>query len=102
MTILVIGGVLVGIVLGQFFKCLVIPASGLAAFLILTSRLQTETNLWGWFIQFAAAATSLQIGYLAGLFARDFYREPQRSKHPRNPEISSSLTETSETGRRAA
>jgi hypothetical protein len=63
MSMLAVVGVLFGIILGQFFKFFVlIPASGLAAFLVLTNPMQTD-SVWGWCIQFAAATTSLQIGY---------------------------------------
>jgi hypothetical protein len=47
---LAVVGVLFGIILGQFFKFFVlIPASGLAAFLVLTNPMQTD-SVWGWCI----------------------------------------------------
>jgi hypothetical protein len=105
MSMLAVVGVLFGIILGQFFKFFVlIPASGLATFLVLTNPMQTD-SVWGWFIQFAAATTTLQIGYVIGLVARNFYHEPKRSKQLKNPhfdEISSSHAETPERDRRAA
>lgn len=81
MAILVVGGVLVGIALGQFFKCFVlIPASGLAVILVLANPAHIEHSLLGSFLQFVVLTISLQFGYVVGLFAHNFQGAPKRSK----------------------
>jgi hypothetical protein len=106
MGILVVGGVLFGFILGQFFKFFVlIPACAIAFILLLTNPAHLESGLLGWFLQAAAVTVSLQIGYVAGLFGRSFHRRPKRSKELRGgglPEVSSRLAERPEGGRRAA
>jgi hypothetical protein len=73
MNILVVGSVLFGMILGQFFKWYVlIPACGLAIVLVLVFHTHTELSLMRWFLQIYMVTTSLQIGYAVGLFARDF------------------------------
>ena len=73
MGILIVGAALFGMILGQFFKCYVlIPACGLAIVLALVFPAHTEPSLLRWFLQIYMVTTSLQIGYMAGLFARDF------------------------------
>ena len=58
MGILVVGGVLFGIILGQFFKSFVlIPAGGLAIVLVLINPAHMENSLLGWFIQFVVLTT---------------------------------------------
>ena len=68
MSILVVGGVLFGMVLGQFFKWFVLfPAFGFAVILALTSSMHVDNSLLGSFLGFLALITSIQIGYVAGL-----------------------------------
>jgi hypothetical protein len=106
MGILVVAGVLFGMILGQFFKCFVLfPACGLAIVLVLASPAHMEHSLLGSFVQTVVLITSLQIGYVVGLVARDVRLAHKRSKAPGGrslKEIPSSLPETSESGRRAA
>jgi hypothetical protein len=66
MGILVIVGVL-GMILGQFFKCFVFfPACGLAIVLVLASPAHMDNSLLGSFLQFVVLTISLQIGYAVG------------------------------------
>ena len=104
MGILVVLGFLFGMILGQFFKCYVlVPACGLAIILVLASP--AHMGHLGPLLQFAVLTVSLEIGYVVGLVARNFHREPKRSKRLKSPhfdEIPSSLAETPERDRRAA
>jgi hypothetical protein len=106
MGILVVGGVLFGMILGQFFTSFVlIPAGGLAIVLVLINPAHMENSLLGWFIQFVVLTTSLQIGYVVGLVASTFRRASKRSKKPgirRLDETLSSGSKTRESGRRDA
>jgi hypothetical protein len=73
MAIVVVGAVLFGMILGQFFKWYVlIPACGLAIVLVLIYSAHAEPSLLRWLIQIYIVTTTLQIGYAAGLFVRDF------------------------------
>jgi hypothetical protein len=106
MSILVVGGVLVGLIFGQFFKVYVlVPVSAIAFILVLTNPAHMESGLLGWFLQAATATISLQIGYILGLFGHSFLRKPKRLKEFRGgglPEISPRLAKRPESGRRAA
>jgi hypothetical protein len=106
MGILVVGGILIGLILGQFFKVFVlVPASAIAFILVLTNPAHMESGLLGWFLQAATATISLQIGYVVGLFGHSFLRKPKRSKELRGnglPEISPRLAKRPEGDRRAA
>src|SRR5450631_3400211 len=106
MGILVVVGFLFGMILGQFFKCYVlVPACGLAIILVLASPAHMDNSHLGPFLQFVVLIVSLEIGYVVGLVARNFHREPKRSKRLKSPhfdEIPSSLAETPERDRRAA
>ena len=83
MGILVVGGVLFGMILGQFFKWFVlIPACGLAIVLVLINPAHMENGVLGWFVQFVVLITSLQIGYVVGLVASNFRLASKRSKKP--------------------
>lgn len=67
MSVLIIGGVLSGIVLGQFFKWFVLfPAFGFATIVALSNPLHVDSSLWGLFLALLALITSLQVGYIAG------------------------------------
>ena len=86
MGILVVGGVLFGMILGQFFKSFVlIPAGGLAIVLVLINPAHMESSLLGGFVQFVVLITSLQIGYVVGLVASNFRRGTRRRQTRRNP-----------------
>jgi hypothetical protein len=106
MGILAIVGVLFGIILGHFFKCFVlIPASGLAALLVLTNPGQMEGSLLGSIAQIVALITSLQIGYVVGLVMGEFRLSHERPKATRgrgSDEKPSSLAQKSEIDRRVA
>lgn len=106
MGILVVGGVLFGIILGQLFECFVlIPACGLASILILAISVHTDYGILGWFVQIIAVFTSLQIGYVVGLVGWNLPLAPKRSKDlcsGRHNETRSSVPDTFESGRKSA
>jgi len=63
MGILIIGGILLGMILGQFFKWFaLIPVCLLASIPVLLNPAHMENGLLGWFVQYIALTTSLQIG----------------------------------------
>jgi hypothetical protein len=73
MGILVVGAALFGTILGKFAKWYVlIPTCGLAIVLALIFLTHTEPSLLRWFPQIYVVTSSLQIGYVVALFARDF------------------------------
>jgi hypothetical protein len=73
MGILVVGAALFGMILGQSFKWYVlVPACGLVIVLVLVFPAHREPSVLRWFLQTYVVTTSLQIGYVVGLFARDF------------------------------
>ncbi|WP_036260095.1 hypothetical protein [Methylocapsa aurea] len=68
MTILIIGGVLFGTILGRFFKVLIlVPVSALAIVLVLAGPALAEHSLARALLEIFALITSLQIGYAAGV-----------------------------------
>jgi hypothetical protein len=73
MGILVIGGVLFGMILGQFFMWnVLVPACGLVIVLALVYPADVGHSLLSGFLHIYLLTTSLQIGYVIGLFARCF------------------------------
>lgn len=106
MGILVVGGVLFRMILGQFFKWFVlIPACGLAALLVLINPAHMENSLLGWFFQFGVLTLSLQIGYVVGLIAPNFHRASRPLKNLGVRKLDEPLSSDSKTrhrGRRAA
>lgn len=70
MTILVIGSVLLGAVLGRFFKVLVlVPACVLALAAVLVRSAYVEEGLLRPLLEFAALITALQTGYVSGVLS---------------------------------
>ena len=106
MGILVVDGALFGMILGQFFKCFILfPACGLASLLALANPAHMESGLLGWFVQTVLLSTSLQIGCVVGLVARNFRPAPKCPKNlgvRRRGETSSIGSESREHGKRAA
>lgn len=77
MGILIVSGVLIGFILGQFFKFFVlVPAFAIALVLVLTNPANLESGFLGWCLQAAALIVSLQIGYVVGLFGPAFQSNP--------------------------
>jgi hypothetical protein len=69
-TIVLIGSVLLGAVLGRFFKVWVlIPASAFVLAAVLVRSAAVEHGLLRPLLEFAALITSLQIGYVSGLLS---------------------------------
>lgn len=67
---------LFGMILGQFFKCFVLfPATALAIVLFLASPAHMGSGFLISFLQFFVLITSLQIGYVIGLVARDLINQ---------------------------
>ena len=70
MAILLIWSVLLGAVLGRFFKVLVlVPAVAFALAVVLVRSADGEYGLLRPLLEFAAVVTSLQIGYVSGLLS---------------------------------
>ena len=68
MAILILGSVLLGAVLGRFFKVLVlVPACALVLAVVLVRSADGEHGLLRPLLEFAVLITSLQIGYVVGL-----------------------------------
>ena len=68
MAILLIWSVLLGAVLGRFFKVLVLgPASAFVLVVVLVRSADGEHGLLRPLLEFAVLITSLQIGYVFGL-----------------------------------
>jgi hypothetical protein len=69
MGTLVVGGVLVGMILGRFFKwSILVPACGLAAVLVMANPAHMD-GAPGWFFQIVLVTASLQFGYVFRLIA---------------------------------
>jgi hypothetical protein len=78
-AILLIGSVLLGTVLGRFFKVLVlVPACALVLAAVLVRSADVEHGLLRPLFEFAVLITSLQIGYVSGLLSHCIPRESQR------------------------
>jgi len=75
MIVLLIGSVLLGAVLGRFFKVLVLaPAFAFVLVTICVRSAYVEHGLLRPFLEFAALITGLQIGYVLGLLSRSTIR----------------------------
>ena len=71
MTILIIGNVLLGALLGRFFKVwILIPTGAVAVIAAFASSFFHDQGLLGVFFECAVLLTCLQIGYVSGLFSR--------------------------------
>jgi hypothetical protein len=80
MGMLAIGGVLFGMIIGQFFKCYVLfPACGLAIGLVLANSGHMDNSLLASFLHFVVLTTCIQIGYVIGLVAGNFRRAVRRT-----------------------
>ncbi len=70
MTILLIGSVLLGAVLGRFFKVLVLaPACAVILAVVIARSVYFEHGVLRALLEFAVLITSLQIGYVSGLLS---------------------------------
>jgi hypothetical protein len=70
MTILLIGSVLFGAVLGRFFKFLIlVPACAFVLGAVLVGSADVDHGLLRQVLEFAVLITSLQIGYVLGLIS---------------------------------
>jgi len=84
MAILLIGSVLLGAVLGRFFKVLVlVPACALVLAAVLAGSADVEHGLLRPLLEFAALIASLQIGYVSGLLSFFILSGSQRQGKPR-------------------
>jgi hypothetical protein len=87
MANLLIGSVLLGAVLGRFFKVLVlVPACALVLAAVLVESADVEHGLLRPLVEFAGLITSLQIGYVSGLLS---FFIPSRSQRQGKPRASS-------------
>ncbi len=72
MEILITGGAFIGVVLGRFFKVLVLmPAGALAIALLLARREVAGYPLLDSFLGIGLLIASLELGYLTGLISTD-------------------------------
>jgi hypothetical protein len=79
MDILVIGSVLIGILLARFFTVYVLfPACIFAIVLVLVSPSHGLNGPWWTILEIAAAITSIQLGYGAGLILQGMPTSLQR------------------------
>jgi Flp pilus assembly pilin Flp len=79
-TTLAIGSVLLGTVLGRFFKCWVlVPTSAFTFAIVFAGSAYYEYGLLNALLEFAVIATCLQIGYLV---RPSFTRHPRRVATP--------------------
>jgi hypothetical protein len=70
-TILIIGSVLLGAILGRFFKVPVLaPAFALSLAMVVASSAYFGHSLLRTLLEFVVLITSLQIGYASGLLSR--------------------------------
>ena len=84
MAILLIGSVLLGAVLGRFFKVLVlVPACAFVLAAVLVRSADVEHGLLRPLLEFAVLITSLQIGYASGLLSFLIPSVSQRQGKPR-------------------
>jgi hypothetical protein len=88
-AILAIASVLLGTVLGRFFRVWVlVPGCALSFAIVVASSVYYEHGLLSALLEFTVMATSLQIGYASGCLsgvARDSWRRlkmPRESSHP--------------------
>lgn len=76
MSVLFVGGLLIGIFLGRFFKVLVlVPAGCLGIFLICIRSGELGTNFFNILAQIVVLMTSLQIGYILSALIRGMPKE---------------------------
>lgn len=68
MSVIVVGGVLFGTILGRFFKIFIlVPASALAVVLVLATPTVAGNSLWDSALELFVLVTSMQLGYFLGL-----------------------------------
>ena len=78
MTILIMGSVLLGAILGRFFKVLIlVPACALTLAMVVASSAYFGYSLPRAVLEFIVLITSLQIGYVFGLFFSIYGIRPQ-------------------------
>ena len=83
MTIVLVGSVLLGAVLGRFFKVLVlVPACAVLLAAVLVRSADVEHGLLRPLLEFAVLITSLQIGYVSGLLSFFIPSVSQRQGKP--------------------
>jgi len=81
MAIIMIGGVLIGTILGRFFKIFILfPTCGLATILIFAKPGLADIHWTQSLLETAVLVVSLQIGYALGLFASNM---PELLQGPR-------------------
>jgi hypothetical protein len=83
MAILLIWSVLLGAILGRFFKVLVlVPACALVLAAVLVRSAAVEHGLLRPLLEFAVLITSLQIGYVSSVLSFFIPSVPQRQGKP--------------------
>jgi hypothetical protein len=83
LSILIIGSVLVGAILGRFFKILVLaPAFALSVAMVVASSVYFGHSLPRALLEFVLLITSLQIGYVSGLLFPSVSERPGTTAAP--------------------
>jgi hypothetical protein len=83
-TILIIGSVLLGAILGRFFKVPVLaPAFALSLAMVVASSAYFGHSLLRTLLEFVVLITSLQIGYASGLLSRLIPSVSENAGEPR-------------------
>jgi hypothetical protein len=86
-TVLLIGSILLGAVLGRFFKVWVlVPACAFVLAAVLVRSANGEHGLLRPLLEFAVLITSLQIGYVSGMVSHLFPSVPERRGTTAAPE----------------
>lgn len=82
MTILIVGVVLLGAVLGRFFRVwILVPTGAVAVLAALASSILHHASIFGVLSECVIVLTCLQIGYVTGVFSRPLHSEvKQREK----------------------
>lgn len=79
MTILIVGGVLLGAVLGRFFRVWILVPTGVVAIVAaFTNSIFHDAGIFGAVCECAVLLTCLQIGYVIGVFSRPIHGKVQQ------------------------
>jgi len=92
MSILIAGGVLLGMVLGRYLKVLVlVPVCSILVALLLSRPVPAIQSITYPFLEIGVLLVSLQLGYAAGLFSTTMRTFLQRSRDGWTPNFQAGL-----------
>ena len=84
MTILIVGVVLLGAVLGRFFRVwILVPTGAVAVLAALASSILHDAGIFGVLSECAVVLIGLQIGYVTGVFSRPLHSEVKQCEKRR-------------------